>query len=63
MPMYPSHSCSLFCLFLYESKRAVIASTHSRMFWWSCLEALALGLVSLWQISFLRRTLEVRRVL
>lgn len=54
---------SFFAALCVNQKRTVIASTHSRMFWWSCLEALALGLVSFWQISFLRRTLEVRRVL
>ncbi|TMW55813.1 hypothetical protein Poli38472_008461 [Pythium oligandrum] len=41
----------------------VIASTHSRIMWWSCVEALVLAGVAVAQLSYLRRTLEVRRLL
>uniref|UniRef100_K3XC84 GOLD domain-containing protein n=1 Tax=Globisporangium ultimum (strain ATCC 200006 / CBS 805.95 / DAOM BR144) TaxID=431595 RepID=K3XC84_GLOUD len=41
----------------------VLESTHSRIVWWSCLEAAVLLALSIWQLAFLRRTLEVRRLL
>jgi hypothetical protein len=31
--------------------------------WWSCIEAVVLAIVSFSQIIYLRRTLEVRRLL
>jgi hypothetical protein len=31
--------------------------------WWTCVEAVVLTAVALTQLSFLRRTLEVRRLL
>lgn len=43
--------------------RAVITSTHNHIMWWTCAEAVVLTAVALTQISFLRRTLEVRRIL
>lgn len=42
---------------------AVITSTHSRIMWWTFIEMFVLTAVSMAQISFLRRTLEVRRIL
>lgn len=41
----------------------VITSTHSRIMWWTFLEAAVLLVLSVWQLAFLRRTLEVRRLL
>ncbi|RLN62760.1 hypothetical protein BBP00_00004569 [Phytophthora kernoviae] len=41
----------------------MITSTHSRIMWWTLIEMAVLTAVSLAQISFLRRTLEVRRIL
>lgn len=41
----------------------MITSTHSSIMWWTCIEMAVLTMVSLAQISFLRRTLEVRRIL
>nr|CCA26042.1 conserved hypothetical protein [Albugo laibachii Nc14] len=41
----------------------VMKETHKKVMWWSMLEALILCVISAWQISYLRRTLEVRRVL
>ncbi|KAG1711260.1 hypothetical protein DVH05_008512 [Phytophthora capsici] len=41
----------------------LITSTHSRVMWWSLVEMVVLTAVSMAQISFLRRTLEVRRIL
>lgn len=44
-------------------RTAVITSTHSRIMWWTCLEAAVLLALSVWQLAFLKRTLEVRRLL
>ncbi|KAG7394958.1 Transmembrane emp24 domain-containing protein 2 [Phytophthora boehmeriae] len=41
----------------------MITSTHNRIMWWTFIEMAVLTTVSLAQISFLRRTLEVRRIL
>ncbi|CCI45103.1 unnamed protein product [Albugo candida] len=41
----------------------VMEQTHRKVMWWSMLEAVILCVISAWQISYLRRTLEVRRVL
>lgn len=41
----------------------MITSTHSRILWWACLEAAVLVVLSVWQLAFLKRTLEVRRLL
>ncbi|KAE9034149.1 hypothetical protein PR003_g8967 [Phytophthora rubi] len=41
----------------------LITSTHSRVMWWTLVEMVVLAVVSVAQISFLRRTLEVRRIL
>ncbi|TDH69028.1 hypothetical protein CCR75_003759 [Bremia lactucae] len=41
----------------------LITSTHNRVAWWTLVEMFVLVIVSLAQISFLRRTLEVRRIL
>uniref|UniRef100_M4BWL2 GOLD domain-containing protein n=1 Tax=Hyaloperonospora arabidopsidis (strain Emoy2) TaxID=559515 RepID=M4BWL2_HYAAE len=41
----------------------LITSTHSRIMWWTVIELLVLTAVSVAQISFLRRALEVRRIL
>jgi len=41
----------------------VVNSTNTRVLWWSMIEAVALISVAVWQISYLRRTFEVRRVL
>ncbi|TYZ65459.1 hypothetical protein PybrP1_005023 [[Pythium] brassicae (nom. inval.)] len=37
----------------------VITSTHSRIMWWTCLEAAVLLALSVWQLAFLKRTLEI----
>lgn len=50
-------------LSLSSVANAVITSTHNRIMWWTCAEAVVLTAVALAQISFLRRTLEVRRIL
>ncbi|DAZ94754.1 TPA: hypothetical protein N0F65_011570 [Lagenidium giganteum] len=36
----------------------VIESTHNRILWWTCVEAVVLFVVAFWQISYLRRALE-----
>ncbi|ETN03685.1 hypothetical protein PPTG_15905 [Phytophthora nicotianae INRA-310] len=41
----------------------LIMSTHNRVMWWTLVEMIVLTAVSMAQISFLRRTLEVRRIL
>ncbi|GLD93446.1 hypothetical protein PINS_up002038 [Pythium insidiosum] len=41
----------------------VITSTHNRIILWTCVEAIVLAVVSISQIAYLRRTLEVRRLL
>ncbi|KAF0699829.1 Aste57867_9605 [Aphanomyces stellatus] len=41
---------------------SVVDSTNSRVFIWSCVEAVALVGIAFWQMSYLRRTFEVRRV-
>ncbi|KAG7382772.1 Transmembrane emp24 domain-containing protein 2 [Phytophthora pseudosyringae] len=41
----------------------LITSTHNRITWWTLVEMFVLAAVSMAQISFLRRTLEVRRIL
>ncbi|KAF1793527.1 Tyrosine-tRNA ligase, bacterial-type, type 1 [Phytophthora cactorum] len=41
----------------------LITSTHNRVMWWTLVEMFVLTAVSMAQISFLRRTLEVRRIL
>ncbi|ETP37175.1 hypothetical protein F442_15012 [Phytophthora nicotianae P10297] len=41
----------------------LITSTHNRVMWWALVEMIVLTAVSMAQISFLRRTLEVRRIL
>ncbi|ETL32850.1 hypothetical protein F441_14988 [Phytophthora nicotianae CJ01A1] len=41
----------------------LITSTHNRVMWWTLVEMIVLTAVSMAQISFLRRTLEVRRIL
>ncbi|CAK4079319.1 unnamed protein product [Aphanomyces euteiches] len=41
---------------------SIIESTNSRVMMWSCIEAVVLIGLALWQMSYLRRTFEVRRV-
>ncbi|KDO34996.1 hypothetical protein SPRG_01059 [Saprolegnia parasitica CBS 223.65] len=41
----------------------VVDSTNNRVLWWSCIEAIILMCMAFWQMSYLRRTFEVRRVL
>ncbi|KAF0716595.1 hypothetical protein DYB37_001931 [Aphanomyces astaci] len=41
---------------------SVVDSTNSRIVLWSCIEATILVSLVFWQMSYLRRTFEVRRV-
>jgi hypothetical protein len=39
----------------------VVESTNNRVMWWSCIEALILVCMVMWQMSYIRRAFEVRR--
>ena len=44
-----------------DSHRKTLASTKTRVLWWTLAESAVLVLISLWQIFFIRRFFETKR--
>lgn len=52
----------LVALVTFFSLKTVNESTNARVLWWSIFEALVLVAMSAWQVYYLRRFFEVKRV-